>query len=53
VEAEEAEEEGEPSPEGPVPDWVIQRFEDSISRRGDREEHGPSDAEEGDSQPLP
>lgn len=39
-------EEAEPSPEGPVPDWVIQRFEDSIARRGEREEHGPADGED-------
>ncbi|MEZ0284578.1 MAG: hypothetical protein ACAH79_05015 [Thermoleophilia bacterium] len=41
---EDAEEEGaepEPPPEGRVPDWVIQRFEDSITRRGQREESGP------------
>jgi hypothetical protein len=37
----------EPSPEGPVPDWVIQRFEDSIERRGEREERGPGPAEDG------
>jgi hypothetical protein len=40
----EPEEEGaepEPPPGGPVPDWVIQRFEDSITRRGEREERGP------------
>jgi hypothetical protein len=41
-EAEPAEEPAEPPPEGPVPDWVIQRFEDSITRRGEREERGPS-----------
>ena len=44
-----AEEEGaepEPAPEGRVPDWVIQRFEDSITRRGQREESGPG--QEGD-----
>jgi hypothetical protein len=42
--AEEAEpaEEPEPPPEGPVPGWVIERFEDSITRRGEREERGPS-----------
>jgi hypothetical protein len=34
-------ESAEPPPEGPVPDWVIQRFEDSIARRGEREERGP------------
>jgi hypothetical protein len=34
-------ERAEPPPEGPVPDWVIQRFEDSIARRGEREERGP------------
>ena len=33
--------EPEPPPEGRVPDWVIQRFEDSITRRGEREESGP------------
>ncbi|HEX2503346.1 MAG TPA: hypothetical protein VHK00_05345 [Miltoncostaeaceae bacterium] len=37
----------EPPPEGPVPDWVIQRFEDSIERRGEREERGPGPAEDG------
>jgi hypothetical protein len=31
----------EPPPEGRVPDWVIQRFEDSIARRGEREEREP------------
>jgi hypothetical protein len=41
-EAAPAEEPAEPPPEGPVPDWVIQRFEDSITRRGEREERGPS-----------
>jgi len=36
----------EPPPEGPVPDWVIRRIEESIARRGDREaapEPGPDD----------
>lgn len=27
----------EPPPEGPVPDWVIRKIEESIARRGDRE----------------
>jgi hypothetical protein len=35
------EEPAEPPPEGRVPDWVIQRFEDSIARRGEREEREP------------
>lgn len=38
----EAEEEAappaEPSPEGPVPDWVLAKFEESIARRGERED---------------
>jgi hypothetical protein len=42
----EAEEEEEPPPEGPVPEWVIRRFEDSIERRGEREEQGPSSGED-------
>ena len=36
----------EPPPEGPVPGWVIERFEDSITRRGKREEEGPSSQED-------
>jgi hypothetical protein len=28
----------EPPPEGPVPDWVLAKFEESIARRGDRED---------------
>ena len=28
----------EPLPEGPVPDWVLAKFEESIARRGEREE---------------
>jgi hypothetical protein len=35
----------EPPPEGPVPDWVIRRFEESIERRGDREEDEAGDRE--------
>jgi hypothetical protein len=35
----------EPPPAGPVPDWVIRRFEESIERRGDREEGEPGDRE--------
>lgn len=27
----------EPPPSGPVPDWVLAKFEESIARRGDRE----------------
>lgn len=36
----------EPPPEGRVPDWVVRRFEESIERRGEREEHEPGDEEE-------
>jgi hypothetical protein len=46
-------EEAEPPPEGRVPDWVIRRFEESITRRGEREERAPEGDEEGPSQPLP
>lgn len=28
----------EPPPEGPVPDWVLAKFEESIARRGTRED---------------
>ncbi len=28
----------EPVPEGPVPDWVLAKFEESIARRGQRED---------------
>lgn len=28
----------EPVPEGPVPDWVLAKFEESIARRGERED---------------
>ncbi len=42
----EPEEAPEPPPEGPVPGWVIERFEDSITRRGEREERGPSSGED-------
>ena len=28
----------EPLPDGPVPDWVLAKFEESIARRGEREE---------------
>jgi hypothetical protein len=28
----------EPLPEGPVPDWVLTKFEQSIARRGERED---------------
>jgi hypothetical protein len=38
--------EGEPPPEGRVPDWVIRRFEDSIERRGEREEGAPGPGED-------
>lgn len=34
---------GEPAPEGPVPDWVLKRFEDSIARRGEREDDRPEE----------
>lgn len=47
--------EAEPPPEGRVPDWVIQRFEDSIARRGEREEReeGSPDPEgDGTAEPL-
>lgn len=30
--------EAEPLPEGPVPDWVLAKFEESIARRGERED---------------
>jgi len=33
----------EPPPEGPVPDWLIRRIEESIARRGERET-GPGPA---------
>jgi hypothetical protein len=49
----EPDERDEPPPEGRVPDWVIQRFEDSITRRGEREERAPEGDGEGPSQPLP
>jgi hypothetical protein len=35
---EEAAPPAEPSPEGPVPDWVLAKFEESIARRGERED---------------
>lgn len=37
----------EPPPSGPVPDWVIRRFEESIARRGEREDRGPQPKEAG------
>jgi hypothetical protein len=36
----------EPPPEGPVPDWVLRRFEESIERRGGREEREPEAGED-------
>lgn len=33
--------EQEPVPEGPVPDWVLAKFEESIARRADREDEEP------------
>lgn len=42
IEAAERERAPEPEPEGPVPDWVIERFEQSIARRDEREDVPPS-----------
>ena len=39
-------------PGGRVPDWVIQRFEESIARRGEREERSPGPKEDGTAEPL-
>lgn len=33
--------EGEPPPEGPVPDWVIRRFEEAVERERRRGREGP------------
>lgn len=33
-----ARDDDEPVPEGPVPDWVLAKFEESIARRGQRED---------------
>jgi hypothetical protein len=42
IEAAERERAPEPEPEGPVPDWVIERFEQSIARRDEREDDPPA-----------
>jgi hypothetical protein len=42
IEAAERERAPEPEPEGPVPDWVIERFEKSIARRDEREDVPPA-----------
>jgi hypothetical protein len=42
IEAAERERAPEPEPEGPVPGWVIERFEQSIARRDEREDDPPA-----------